>query len=85
MPMASDSARCDDFEHLKERNNPSHDDKGALRESQLANRWQVSRRTLQRWREGGTGPAWLKINGTILYLLDDIHALERGRWRGDRS
>lgn len=57
-------------------------DRAALREVQLAERWQVSRRTLQRWREHGTGPAWLQINGVILYRLDDIRAFEDARRQG---
>ena len=48
-----------------------------LRESQLAERWQVSPRTLQRWRAQGTGPDWLQINGVILYRLTDIAAFEQ--------
>lgn len=47
-----------------------------LREAQLAARWQVSRRTLQRWRQHTSGPAWLQINGVVLYREADILAFE---------
>lgn len=52
---------------------------GSLREVQLAARWQVSRRTLQRWRQQASGPAWIQINGVILYRESDIRAFEDHR------
>jgi predicted site-specific integrase-resolvase len=48
---------------------------------ELAERWQVSERTLNRWRDLGTGPAWLKLNGRIRYRLEDVDAFERLRLR----
>lgn len=47
-----------------------------LNERQLAARWQVSPRTLQRWRTARLGPAWMKINGRILYALADVRTFE---------
>ena len=43
---------------------------------QLATRWQVSEKTLERWRHTGTGPGFVKIVGRILYLISDIAAME---------
>jgi hypothetical protein len=43
---------------------------------QLARRWQMSPRTLERWRYEGKGPAWVTIGGHVLYKLDAIRAVE---------
>jgi hypothetical protein len=42
----------------------------------LARRWNISPRTLERWRWLGTGPRYLKIGGRVVYRLDDIEAFE---------
>jgi predicted site-specific integrase-resolvase len=52
-----------------------------LTRSELARRWQLSGRTLDRWRVAGTGPAWLELNGRIRYRLEDVDAFERSRLR----
>ncbi|MCB1489270.1 MAG: DNA-binding protein [Bauldia sp.] len=52
-----------------------------LTESQLAERWQLSERTLIRWRVEAKGPAWLKLNGRVRYRLEDVVAFERQRRR----
>ncbi len=55
-------------------------DPSFLRERELASRWQMSTRTLQRWRAENYGPAYVRIGGAIRYLMDDILAYEaRGR------
>ena len=36
----------------------------------------VDRRTLERWRVSGIGPTYLKLNGRILYRLQDIEDYE---------
>ena len=43
---------------------------------QLAARWQVSKKTLERWRREGTGPVFLKFVGRVLYPVQHIEALE---------
>ncbi len=43
---------------------------------QLATRWHVSEKTLERWRYTGTGPGFVKIVGRILYPIADIEAIE---------
>ena len=56
-----------------------------LRESELALRWRMSERTLQRWRQAGDVPRHLRLGGRILYLLTDVQAFEADRVSGDRK
>lgn len=42
----------------------------------LARRWNVSPRTLERWRWLGQGPCYLKVGGRVLYRLEDVEAFE---------
>ena len=41
-------------------------------QKQLANRWDVSEGTLERWRSEGIGPVFLKLKGQVRYRLVDI-------------
>lgn len=50
-----------------------------LTQAELAERWQVSQRTLMRWRALGVDPASLRLNGRIRYRLVDVLAFERSR------
>lgn len=43
---------------------------------ELAERWRMSVRTLDRWRVNGYGPAWLALGGRILYRRGDVAAFE---------
>jgi predicted site-specific integrase-resolvase len=52
-----------------------------LIQAELAERWQVSERTLDRWRAEGKGPAWLKLTGRVLYRMADVLDFERARLR----
>ncbi|MBB6411932.1 helix-turn-helix transcriptional regulator [Mesorhizobium sangaii] len=47
-----------------------------LLEAELAARWRLSQRTLQRWRGSGQGPGFLLIGKRVLYRLTDIEAFE---------
>ena len=49
---------------------------GCISEKGLAARWGVSRRTLQRWRQEGIGPKYLKLGGRVVYELTEIEAFE---------
>jgi predicted DNA-binding transcriptional regulator AlpA len=55
---------------------------------QLAARWGLSEKTLERWRMLGTGPAFLKLGSRVLYSSAEVEAHERERTRrctaGDR-
>lgn len=42
----------------------------------LADRWTVSPRTLERWRAEPYGPAWITVGGSIRYRLTDVLAWE---------
>lgn len=56
-----------------------------LRERDLAEHWQVSLRTLQRWRAEGMGPAYILIGGTIRYRMADVLDYEARRTIGGRG
>ena len=43
----------------------------------LANRWRLSPRTLERWRWERIGPPFLKIGGRVVYRLSDIEKFEK--------
>ena len=47
-----------------------------LNQLQLADRWNLSEATLERWRSDGIGPIFLKLQGRVLYRLVDIEAFE---------
>jgi len=47
-----------------------------LNQTDLATRWSVSPRTLERWRYDGDGPAYLKLGSRVVYRLEDIEAYE---------
>jgi hypothetical protein len=48
---------------------------------QLAARWGLSEKTLERWRMLGTGPVFLKLGGRVLYRIDEVEAHEQQRTR----
>ena len=48
-----------------------------LNQIHLARRWNVSPRTLERWRWLNQGPRYLKIGGRVVYRLEDVEAFER--------
>jgi hypothetical protein len=52
-----------------------------LNQLQLATRWTVSARTLERWRWSGEGPQFLKIGGRVVYRVEDILAYEARQLR----
>ena len=52
-----------------------------LCQEELARRWRVSPRTLERWRWLGQGPAFLKIGGRVAYREEDVVAYEEARRR----
>ncbi len=50
-----------------------------LNQNELAKRWRISPRTLERWRWLKTGPNYHKLGGKIGYALTDVEAYERRR------
>lgn len=53
-----------------------------LNQVELARRWKISPRTLERWRWLGQQPRYLKIGGRVVYRLADIEAFEAEQLRG---
>lgn len=47
-----------------------------LNQVQLARRWSLSPRTLERWRWLRQGPPYLRIGGRVVYRLSDIETFE---------
>ena len=45
-------------------------------QNDLARRWCISPRTLERWRWLKTGPAFIKIGGRVVYAIQDVEAFE---------
>jgi predicted DNA-binding transcriptional regulator AlpA len=48
-----------------------------LTETELANRWGISPKTLQRWRTEGRGPHYMKLSKRVTYPLDVVTEYER--------
>lgn len=50
-----------------------------LNQVELARRWNISARTLERWRWLGEGPVYLKLGGRVAYRLEDVEKFEAER------
>ena len=57
----------------------------AFNESELALRWNVSVKTLKRWRSEKRGPPYFKLSKAVRYAVDDIVAHEQLHHRGMRE
>ena len=51
--------------------------KTCLTQKELARRWTISHRTLERWRWAGEGLAYMKLGGRVVYRLEDILVFEK--------
>ncbi len=56
-----------------------------LHQVELARRWKLSPRTLERWRWLGQGPRYLKIGGRVVYRIEDVEAHETSNVRTSTS
>jgi len=56
-----------------------------LTQQDVARRWRISPRTLERWRWQGEGPRFLKIGGRVVYRLLDVEAFEAEKLREARG
>ena len=56
-----------------------------LTQTEVARRWCLSPRTLERWRWLGQGPAFLKLGGRVAYRLEDVEAFEAAQTRDATS
>jgi hypothetical protein len=52
-----------------------------LTQTDLARRWRISPRTLERWRYLRFGPNYVKVGNRIVYLLADVEAYEEAHRR----
>ncbi len=50
-----------------------------LSQHDVAERWRMSVRTLERWRSLRQGPPFLKLGGRVVYRIEDIEAFEAKR------
>ncbi|MFX1761489.1 helix-turn-helix domain-containing protein [Paraburkholderia sp. A1RI-2L] len=56
-----------------------------LNQRDLAERWDISEATLERWRSDGIGPVFMKLQGRVLYRLEDVEAYETESLRRSTS
>ena len=56
-----------------------------LNQIDLARRWSISPRTLERWRWIGQGPRYIKIGGRVIYRVEEVEAFEAQQTRGSTS
>ncbi len=56
-----------------------------INQIELAERWRISPRTLERWRWTGEGPKFLKVGGRVVYRLADIDQYEQMAIRSSTS
>jgi hypothetical protein len=47
-----------------------------MNETELAARWNLSPKTLQRWRSEGRGPRYMKMSKRVVYPIDEIFDFE---------
>jgi hypothetical protein len=50
-----------------------------LNQIEVAQRWRISPRTLERWRWLNLGPRYLKIGGRVVYRIEDVEAYEAAK------
>lgn len=56
-----------------------------LNQRELAERWSISTDSLERWRCEGLGPVFLKLQGRVLYRVEDVEAFEINSLRKSTS
>lgn len=64
---------------------PAASPKTRLAQQELAERWGISPKTLERWRVLGIGPVFMKLQGRVVYRLEDIEAYESKCLRSSTS
>ena len=53
-----------------------------MTQTELAERWQISEATLERWRTEAGGPVFLKLGTQVRYRVRDVEAFEEVALRG---
>lgn len=56
-------------------------DRRCMTQAELAERWQISEATLERWRTEAGGPLFLKLGNQVRYRAQDVEAFETGMLR----
>jgi len=56
-----------------------------LNQIDLARRWSISPRTLERWRWLGQGPRYIKIGGRVVYRVEEVEVFEAQQTRASTS
>ena len=56
-----------------------------LNQRELAERWGISARTLERWRWVGQGPHFLKLGHRVAYRVADVEAFEAEQLRNSTT
>jgi predicted site-specific integrase-resolvase len=47
---------------------------------ELAKRWGISPRTLERWRWSKEGPNYVRLGGRVVYRMEDVEAFETAKY-----
>jgi DNA-binding transcriptional regulator YiaG len=63
----------------------NRDDAVFLTERQLAERWNMSVKTIRNWRSNRVGPTCVKLMGAVRYRLSDIIEFEQANRRSGTS
>lgn len=53
-----------------------HYDDPLLVQAELAQRWRLSERTLEKWRSTGRGVRWIRLGRRVVYRLSDVERFE---------
>ena len=61
------------------------DQSNFMTQRELQARWNLSGRTLERWRAEDYGPPWYVIGGSIRYHFEDVEAFEARNRKGTQS
>jgi len=69
----ANSAFIESWQHLR-KDTPM--DGRCISQNELAQRWQTSEATLERWRSQRKGPQFLRLGGQVRYRLADVEAYE---------
>lgn len=62
---------------------PSQEPPQLISPARLMQRWDVDYKRLESWRYHNKGPEYVKIGGSVLYVLEDVERLERGNVHKD--
>ncbi len=57
-------------------------DRAHLTQLELAERWRLSGRTLEKWRQMRRGPRYLRVGGRVLYPVEEVERFEAAGLRG---